>query len=120
VIVRDTAFRAVPELIKAPEQLSPQKDRQLGQVLQHPRQVAVLELGEVPLPFTTRCRCLNTEADFCSGVKPRRATARRLAPLRPRSFFRPARPRRLIAIRDHRTASRTSWSISLRTWMSRT
>jgi hypothetical protein len=66
--------------------------------------------------FPPRKSALNTKADFSFNVIPRRVPARRLAPLRPRFFFRPARPRRAIPVRSRRTASRIDLLIPLRIW----
>src|SRR5262245_41187458 len=99
----------------------PPQCRQRRQVLQDPRQVGTLGLGELLPTLHHEVTIWNTQWAFSVSVGPRReAAALAFSVLRPRFFFRPALPRRAIAAFNLRTASRISPLIVLRTCTIRT
>ncbi len=86
-------------------------------VFQHLRQIAMLRLGEILPAFHDQMTTLEHELRLLLDRQaPADGGGLGLGALRPRFFFRPALPRRPIAVRIRRTASMINLLISLMMW----
>ena len=96
----------------------PTQRAQLGQVFQHLSQVVTIRLAQVLAPLHDQVSMLEDEGRLLLQRRPA-ALGSGLWPallLRPRFFLGPLSPRRLMAVRSRRTASRMSLLMFLTMW----